>query len=92
MPLARGARQQSIFEVEGAKDVAIEFQRWLLTEEAQMILQEQNFFFVPTNPSLPSYNAFTYKSKVLWDTDPFLTKEEKYHLIDTWVQEIRLAK
>ena len=82
----------AVFDGSHSKDVAIEFQRWLLTEEAQMILQEQNFFFVPTNPSLPSYNAFTYKSKVLWDTDPFLTKEEKYHLIDTWVQEIRLAK
>lgn len=82
----------AIFNNSRSKDVAIEFQRWLLTEEVQMILQEQNFFFVPTNPSLPSHNAFTYKSEILWETNPLLTKEEKYHLVDTWVQEIRLAK
>lgn len=82
----------AVFKNSRSKNVASAFQQWLLTEEAQMILQEQNFFFVPTNPSLPSYNAYTYKSKVLWETDPFLTKEEKHHLIDTWVQEIRLAK
>ncbi len=82
----------AIFKDSQLKEDATKFQRWLLTEEVQMILQEQNFFFVPTNPSLPSHNTFTYKAEILWETNPFLTKEEKYHLVDTWVQEIRLAK
>lgn len=68
------------------------FCRWLLGEEAQLLLQEQNYFFVPTNPTLPSHHAFTYKSEILWEPNPFLTKEEKHRLLDTWVQKIRLAK
>lgn len=74
------------------KEAAKRFRRWLLSEEAQLILQEQNFFFVPTDPTIPSYHALTYKPYSLWETNPFLTKEEKYKLLDKWVQEIRLAK
>lgn len=68
------------------------FVRWLLSEEAQLTLNEQSYFFVPTNPTLPSYQAFTYQADSLWDSNPFLTEKAKYRLLDKWVQEIRLAK
>ena len=74
------------------QESAKRFRRWLLSEEAQLILQEQSFFFIPTDPTIPSYHAFAYKPKRLWEPNPFLTNEEKHKLVDKWVQEIRLAK
>lgn len=68
------------------------FIRWLLTEEAQMVLSGQNYFYVPSNPTLPSYHSFTYQTENLWESNPLLTDKEKYRLLDKWVQEIRLAK
>lgn len=71
---------------------AEDFARWLLSDQAQLILNGQNYFPVPSNPTLPSYQAFTYQTENLWDTNPFITEKAKYTLLDKWVQEIRLAK
>lgn len=81
-----------VLEQSRLSDEAAAFAGWLLTEEAQLILNDQNYFFVPTNPTLPSYQAFTYQTENLWESAPFLTEKAKYQLLDKWVQEIRLAK
>lgn len=73
-------------------DEAEAFARWLLSEEVQMILTEQRYYFVPANPSLPSYQSFTYPTENLWNSNPFLPEKSKYKLLDKWVQEIRIAK
>ncbi len=67
------------------------FADWLLSDDAQMALQGQNFYFLTTNPDTVAYKAFAGKNIVLFSQKAYFTKEQKKALLDRWVREVRLA-
>lgn len=72
-----------------AQRAAKEFEDWLLSDDAQIALQEQGFYFIPTNPGTLSYKTFAGKNMVLFDQQVYYTAEEKHEFLDRWVKEIR---
>lgn len=73
-----------------AQQAAEEFADWLLSDDAQIALQEQGFYFIPTNPGTLAYKTFAGKNLVLFNQHAFYTAEEKHAFLDRWVKEIRL--
>lgn len=69
---------------------AKEFADWLLSDEAQLALQSNGFYFVPTNPSTLAYKGFAGKNLVLFSAALQFSPEKRHELLDKWVKEIRL--
>lgn len=67
------------------------FVEWLLSDEAQIVLQRQQFFFVPANPSTNAYKSFAGKNIVLYGRQQEFSPEVRYQLLDRWVKEVRLG-
>lgn len=65
------------------------FADWLLTDEAQVALQKNGFYFVSTNPSAIAYKTFTGKNIVLFDAGGEFSPQEKHDFLDRWVKYIR---
>ncbi|MEG6585473.1 extracellular solute-binding protein [Dendrosporobacter sp. 1207_IL3150] len=70
---------------------AKQFIDWLLQDSAQAVLQQNKFFFIPTNPEITSYKSYTNKSIELLDNKSVTTAEEKRLILDKWVQNVRLS-
>ena len=70
--------------------VAQHFAEWLLSDEAQLALQKNNFYFISTNPMTLAYKSFAGKNLVLFDKQPDFAEAERHRLLDTWVKEVRL--
>ncbi len=66
------------------------FADWLLTDEAQQVLQRNGFYFMPTNPGTLAYKSFSGKNLVLYDQLVRFTPEQRHELLDRWVKYIRL--
>ena len=66
------------------------FLRWLLEDDAQLCLQQQNFFFVPANHETLAYKSFSGKNLVLFENYSDLTADQKHDVLDRWVKNIRL--
>ena len=71
------------------RPLAQEFFDWLLSDGAQMTLQRENVFFVPTNPGTLAYKQLAGKDVVLFDKTPSFTAEEKSELLDRWLKNVR---
>lgn len=67
------------------------FVEWLLSDDAQLVLQRQQFFFVPVNPSTNAYKSFAGKNIVLYGRQQEFSPEVRYQLLDRWVKEVRLG-
>lgn len=65
------------------------FADWLLSDEAQLALQGQDFYFVPTNPATLAYKSFAGKNIVLFSHEQPFTDVQRHELLDRWVKEIR---
>ena len=78
--------------VEGAKNEAQakDFVEWLLSDEAQLVLQSREFFFVPLNPVTIAYKSFPGKDVVLFSRPQDFSQSERHDLLDRWVKEVRL--
>lgn len=72
-----------------AQRAAKEFSDWLLSDDVQIALQEQGFYFIPTNPGTLAYKTFAGKNMVLFNQHAFYTAKEKHDFLDRWVKEIR---
>lgn len=70
-------------------ETAADFMEWLLGDEAQLVLQKNNFFFVPVNRSTFAYKTFAGKNIVLFGQPQSYTPEQKHTLLDRWVKNIR---
>ena len=66
------------------------FADWLLSDEAQLVLQKNKFFFVSTNPTTLAYKSFGGKNVVLFENVPDYNEKQKHELLDSWVKNIRL--
>ncbi|MBP8599185.1 MAG: extracellular solute-binding protein [Selenomonas sp.] len=68
------------------------FADWLLSDEAQQVLQTQGFYFVPTNPGTLAYKTFAGKNMILFNQPVLYTAQQKHDFLDRWVKEIRFSK
>ena len=66
------------------------FADWLLTDEAQQLLQRNGFYFMPTNPATLAYKSFAGKNLVLFDQSVEFTPQQRHDFLDRWVKYIRL--
>jgi len=65
------------------------FADWLLSDEAQLALQGQGFYFLPTNPGTMAYKTFAGKNLVLFGVRPQFNAQQRHEFLDRWVKEIR---
>ena len=70
--------------------VAAKFADWLLSDEAQLYLQTNGFYFIPTNPQTLAYKSFAGKNLVLFDDRINFSYEQQRAFLDYWVKAIRL--
>ena len=67
------------------------FADWLLSDEAQRVLQSNGFYFLPTNPQTLAHKKFAGKDLVLFNNLQNFTPEQKYGFLDRWVKQIRFG-
>ena len=74
------------------QQAAGEFVDWLLSDEAQTILWQKGFDFLPTNRATLAYQQFAGKNLVLFTQKPDFTDEQRHEFLDRWVKYIRFSK
>lgn len=70
--------------------VAAKFADWLLGDEAQLYLQTNGFYFIPTNPQTLAYKSFAGKNLALFDNRPKYSYEQQLNFLYRWVNDVRL--
>ena len=70
--------------------VAAKFADWLLSDETQLYLQTNGFYFIPTNPQTLAYKSFAGKNLLLLDNRQKFSEQQQRAFLDFWVKEIRL--
>ena len=70
--------------------VAAKFADWLLSDEAQIYLQTNGFYFVPTNPQTLAYKSFAGKNLLLFDNNQKFSEDQQRAFLDYWVKNVRL--
>ena len=76
-------------KIDGKRQAAENFSDWLLSDEAQMILQKSGFYFISTNPGSLAYKTFAGKNLMLFDDNQNFTQQQKNIFLDRWVKQIR---
>lgn len=66
------------------------FADWLLSDEAQMTLRRNGFYFIPTNPDTIAYKTFAGKNLVLLNRSENFSETQRADFLDRWVKHIRL--
>ena len=69
--------------------MASKFADWLLSDDAQISLQKNGFYFLSTNPQSLAYKTFAGKNLVLFKNNPTFTEEQRHNFLDRWVKEVR---
>ena len=81
-----------ISTVDSSKIKAAEmFSDWLLSDDAQRVLQANGFYFLPTNPQTLAHKKFAGKNLNLFNNTQIFTPEQKYQFLDRWVKQVRLG-
>ena len=70
--------------------VAAKFADWLLGDEAQLYLQTNGFYFIPTNPQTLAYKSFAGKNLLLFDSRQKFSEEQQRAFLDKWIKDVRL--
>lgn len=70
--------------------VAAKFADWLLSDEAQIYLQTNGFYFLPTNPQTLAYKSFAGKNLVLFNNAQKFSDEQRKEFLYRWVNDVRL--
>lgn len=66
------------------------FMDWLTKDEVQNVLQDNKFYFIPTNPETAAYREYNAKAIRLLENKTFVTAEQKRKVLDKWVETVRL--
>ena len=69
---------------------ASNFEDWLLSDDAQISLQKNGFYFLSTNPQTLAYKTFAGKNLVLFENSPRFTEQQRHEFLDRWVKTVRL--
>lgn len=67
------------------------FSDWLLSDEAQRVLQANGFYFLSTNPQTLAHKKFAGKNLNLFSNVQNFTPEQKYQFLDRWVKQVRFG-
>ena len=70
--------------------LAAKFSDWLLGDEAQIYLQTNGFYFVPTNPQTLAYKSFAGKNLSLLNNDQNFSLEQRQAFLNRWINDVRL--
>ena len=70
--------------------VAAKFSDWLLSDEAQLYLQTNGFYFIPTNPQTLAYKSFAGKNLVLFDDNQQFSDKQRQEFLYRWINDVRL--
>lgn len=70
---------------------AAKFADWLLSDEAQMTLQKNGFYFISTNPATLAYKTFAGKNLVLFNDTQTFTEKQRQDFLELWVKKIRFS-
>lgn len=70
---------------------AKQFVDWLLQDVAQNLLNQNKYYFIPSNPETLVYKNFIAKNIKLLECKENFTTEQKNQLLDKWVKTVRLA-
>ena len=70
--------------------VAAKFADWLLGDEAQLYLQTNGFYFIPTNPQTLAYKSFAGKNLVLFDDNQQFSDKQRQEFLYRWINDVRL--
>ena len=68
---------------------AAKFADWLLSDDAQISLQSNGFYFLSTNPQTLAYKTFAGKNLVLFQNSPRFTEQQRHDFLDRWVKTVR---
>ena len=81
----------AITTTDAAKNqVAAKFADWLLGDEAQLYLQTNGFYFLPTNPQTLAYKSFAGKNLSLFNNRQKFSDEQRKEFLYRWVNDVRL--
>ena len=67
------------------------FSDWLLSDDAQLVLQKNGFYFLSTNPRTLAYKTFAGKNISLLDKSKNFSEVEKQNFLERWVKYIRFG-
>ena len=73
-------------------DKAKEFINWMLTDEPQLAMMNNGFYFMPANGSLMAAKQFAGKNVVLYDQLADYPEKERRQLLDRWLKEVRFGR
>ena len=68
---------------------AEKFNDWLLSDNAQLALQRNGFYFISTNPNSLAYKSFAGKNLVLFKNSPNFTENQRREFLERWVKHVR---
>lgn len=68
---------------------AAKFADWLLSDDAQISLQKNGYYFLPTNPQTLAYKTFAGKNLVLFKNNPNFSEQQCHEFLDRWVKDVR---
>ena len=68
---------------------AKKFADWLLSDNAQLALQSNGFYFISTNPNTLAYKSFAGKNLVLFPNSPNFTENQRHEYLERWVRHVR---
>ena len=68
---------------------AKKFSDWLLSDNAQLALQRNGFYFISTNPNTLAYKSFAGKNLVLFKNSPEFTEQQQHDFLERWVKHVR---
>lgn len=68
---------------------AKKFTDWLLSDNAQLALQSNGFYFISTNPNSLAYKSFAGKNLVLFPNSPNFTEKQRQEFLERWVRHVR---
>ncbi|MBR5913303.1 MAG: extracellular solute-binding protein [Selenomonadaceae bacterium] len=68
---------------------AKKFTDWLLSDNAQLALQSNGFYFISTNPNSLAYKSFAGKNLVLFKDASNFTDNQRHDFLERWVKYVR---
>ena len=70
---------------------AKKFADWLLSDNAQLALQRNGFYFLSTNPNTLAYKSFAGKNLVLFKNLPNFNENQRHEFLERWVKQVRFG-
>lgn len=67
------------------------FSDWLLSDNAQLVLQKNGFYFLSTNPRTLAYKTFAGKNLVLLKPAEKFSEQQRQEFLERWVKYIRFG-